>query len=35
VPSDDFTLAAGDVVSISIAGIGTLTNPVIQGATRP
>jgi 2-dehydro-3-deoxy-D-arabinonate dehydratase len=32
VPSDDFTLAAGDVVSISIAGIGTLTNPVIQGA---
>jgi 2-dehydro-3-deoxy-D-arabinonate dehydratase len=28
VPPDDFTLARGDVVSITIAGIGTLTNPV-------
>jgi 2-dehydro-3-deoxy-D-arabinonate dehydratase len=30
VPGDDFTLAAGDVVNISIAGIGTLSNPVVQ-----
>lgn len=30
VPGDDFTLAAGDVVSISIAGIGKLSNPVVQ-----
>ena len=28
VPPDDFTLAAGDEVAITIAGIGTLTNPV-------
>jgi 2-dehydro-3-deoxy-D-arabinonate dehydratase len=28
VPPDDFTLAAGDVVHIEIAGIGRLTNPV-------
>lgn len=28
VPADDFTLASGDVVSISISGIGTLENPV-------
>jgi 2-dehydro-3-deoxy-D-arabinonate dehydratase len=28
VPPDDFHLAAGDEVSISISGIGTLTNPV-------
>jgi 2-dehydro-3-deoxy-D-arabinonate dehydratase len=28
VPPDDFTLQAGDVVSISIDGIGTLENPV-------
>jgi 2-dehydro-3-deoxy-D-arabinonate dehydratase len=27
-PPDDFTLAAGDVVHIDIAGIGRLTNPV-------
>jgi 2-dehydro-3-deoxy-D-arabinonate dehydratase len=31
VPSDDFTLAAGDVVRITIAGIGTLSNTVVQG----
>ncbi len=31
VPGDDFTLAAGDVVKISISGIGTLTNSVVQG----
>jgi 2-dehydro-3-deoxy-D-arabinonate dehydratase len=32
VPADSFTLAAGDVVQISIHGIGTLTNSVVQGA---
>ena len=31
VPGDDFTLAPGDVVEISIDGIGTLSNPVVQG----
>lgn len=31
VPPNEFTLAAGDVVSIDITGIGTLTNPVVQG----
>lgn len=31
VPEDSFTLQAGDLVSISIDGIGTLTNPVVQG----
>ena len=30
VPSNDFTLQAGDLVHISIAGIGTLSNPIIQ-----
>jgi 2-dehydro-3-deoxy-D-arabinonate dehydratase len=30
VPDKDFTLLPDDVVSISIAGIGTLTNPVTQ-----
>ena len=34
VPADDFTLEDGDVVSISISGIGTLTNPVVKG-TKP
>jgi 2-dehydro-3-deoxy-D-arabinonate dehydratase len=29
VPADDFTLQAGDVVVIEIAGIGTLRNPVV------
>jgi len=29
VPDEDFTLAAGDVVSIAISGIGTLENPVL------
>ena len=28
VPPDDFTLSSGDVVSITIEGIGTLENPV-------
>lgn len=31
VPGEDFTLAAGDVIEISINGIGTLINPVVQG----
>ncbi len=31
VPDRDFTLQPGDVVSISIDGIGTLTNPIVQG----
>ena len=31
VPPDDFTLAGGDVVEITIDGIGTLVNPVVQG----
>ncbi len=30
VPPDDFTLADGDMVHISIEGIGTLTNPVVR-----
>jgi len=30
VPPDDFSLAAGDVVTIEISGIGRLTNPVAQ-----
>lgn len=33
VPPDEFTLQAGDVIRISIDGIGTLVNPVIQGGT--
>lgn len=31
VPGSDFTLAANDEVSISIDGIGTLTNTIVQG----
>jgi 2-dehydro-3-deoxy-D-arabinonate dehydratase len=31
VPNSDFTLHAGDVVSITIAGIGTLENTIVQG----
>lgn len=30
VPPDDFTLVHGDEVSITIDGIGTLTNPIVQ-----
>lgn len=30
VPTSDFTLNPGDVVDISIAGIGTLSNPIVQ-----
>ena len=28
VPPDEFTLQSGDTVSITIDGVGTLTNPV-------
>jgi 2-dehydro-3-deoxy-D-arabinonate dehydratase len=28
VPADDFTLASGDLIRVSIEGIGTLENPV-------
>lgn len=31
VPPNEFSLAAGDLVSIDITGIGTLSNPVVQG----
>ncbi len=31
VPDDDFALQPGDVIGISIDGIGTLINPVVQG----
>jgi 2-dehydro-3-deoxy-D-arabinonate dehydratase len=31
VPPDDFSLKSGDLVRITIDGIGTLTNPVVQG----
>jgi 2-dehydro-3-deoxy-D-arabinonate dehydratase len=34
VPPDEFSLSPGDVVRIRIDGIGTLENPVIQGATN-
>ena len=30
VPTNDFTLLAGDVVHISVSGVGTLSNPIIQ-----
>jgi 2-dehydro-3-deoxy-D-arabinonate dehydratase len=30
VPELDFTLTAGDTVAISIAGVGTLSNPVLE-----
>lgn len=31
VPPNEFTLAAGDLVSIEVSNIGTLVNPVVQG----
>jgi 2-dehydro-3-deoxy-D-arabinonate dehydratase len=31
VPEDNFSLYAGDMVDIAIDGIGTLSNPVVQG----
>jgi len=33
VPPDEFSLRRGDLVRITIDGIGTLTNPVIQGVS--
>ena len=30
VPADDFTLQEGDLITIEITGIGSLTNPVVQ-----
>lgn len=33
VPEDNFTLEDGDEVSITITGIGTLTNPIVKGAS--
>lgn len=36
VPPDEFSLEPGDLVTITIDGIGRLTNPVVQhGHTRP
>lgn len=32
VPPDEFTLHDGDIVSIHVTGIGTLTNPVVRGS---
>ena len=32
VPPSDFTLQAGDRVDITIDGIGTLSNPIVQGS---
>ncbi len=34
VPPDEFSLEAGDLVKISIDGIGTLVNPVVRGAPQ-
>jgi 2-dehydro-3-deoxy-D-arabinonate dehydratase len=31
VPDDDFRLRAGDIINITIDGIGTLVNPVVRG----
>jgi 2-dehydro-3-deoxy-D-arabinonate dehydratase len=31
VPERDFTLQPGDLVAVSIDGIGTLSNPIVQG----
>jgi 2-dehydro-3-deoxy-D-arabinonate dehydratase len=33
VPPDTISLEGGDLVTITIAGIGTLTNPVVRGFT--
>jgi 2-dehydro-3-deoxy-D-arabinonate dehydratase len=35
VPPDEFSLRDGDVVHITIDGLGTLTNPVVQGPPIP
>jgi len=34
VPDDNFTLENGDEVSITITGIGCLTNPIVKDASR-
>lgn len=34
IPDDNFSLEDGDLISITISGIGTLTNPVVKG-TQP
>jgi 2-dehydro-3-deoxy-D-arabinonate dehydratase len=34
VPDSEFTLGAGDLVEITIDGIGTLANPVVQGQSK-
>ena len=34
VPPDEISLQGGDLVRITIAGIGTLTNPVVGGIWR-
>ena len=34
VPDDNFSLEQGDEVSISITGIGTLTNPIVKGSRQ-
>jgi 2-dehydro-3-deoxy-D-arabinonate dehydratase len=31
VPDSDFTLRRGDIVEITISGIGTLINTIVQG----
>jgi 2-dehydro-3-deoxy-D-arabinonate dehydratase len=31
IPPDDFTLRPDDLVRITVDGIGTLANPVVQG----
>ncbi len=33
IPASDFTLHPGDVVDITIAGIGTLSNPIVQATS--
>ena len=35
VPDDDFSLEDGDEVSISISGIGTLSNPIVKASQAP
>ena len=34
VPDDNFTLENGDEVSVTISGIGCLTNPIVKDATK-
>lgn len=35
VPRNDFTLLPGDVVHITIDGVGTLSNPIVQASISP